>query len=103
MYDHEDTASIWKWQRDTFSAEILTDSYQISRAMDELEEAHVVCFTTPDNTHAITQEAVDAIIVLMGIVGKRGYDLQSLIDTKMATNRTREWELRLGKWQHVDD
>lgn len=102
MTMNETPKTIWAWMLKTFGFEGMTDRYIITRAMMELEEALDALDVSDENTHQCAKEAVDAIIVLHGIFGKYGYDLQDMIDTKMFINRQRKWQYIEGRWQHVD-
>jgi hypothetical protein len=97
----ETPASIWQWMRETFGHEGQTDRYQVSRAIVELEEALDALDVSEENTHQVAKEVTDCIIVCMGILGKRGYDMDKLVHEKMLVNRQRSWEYVNGRWQHV--
>ena len=98
----ETPKTVWAWVLKTFGHEGMTDRYIITRAQFELLDALGALDISEENTDKCAKEVADAIIILYGIFGKYGYDLQDMIDTKMFVNRQRKWEWVEGSWQHVN-
>lgn len=103
LMEHETPKSIWYWMKETFGHEGMSDRYMVTRAMDELHEALDALDVSEENTHGMSKEIIDVLIICYGILGKRGYDMPAAIDAKMRVNRGRKWEYRNGKWQHVEE
>lgn len=85
----ESSATITSWGEATFGA--ATASALIQRAQSEMDELRAAV-NGSEADKDIALEAADVVILLHRLVGTLGFDLNALVDEKMATNRKRQWQ-----------
>jgi len=115
----ETPSTIYQWMNETFPGTDPESPRKSIRALEEMVELCLAAGATPNQIHAAVQqelhkrshgpgtewrdqgygqpdaipaEAADVFIVLCGVAGMRGFDLQAEVDKKMTTNRARRWK-----------
>lgn len=116
----ETPATIYRWMNETFPGTDPESPRKVIRALEEMVELCLAAGATPSeiadgvrkvihkerptslgeqgwhdsrpDKDKIPGETADVVIVLCGVAGMRGFDLQAEVDKKMAINRGRRWK-----------
>ena len=95
----ETQAAIAKWAADMFG-DPKSNVRIAARANEEMSEL-LRALTADDDNFAAANETADIVIVLYRLADRMGFDLHGEIETKMAINRKRVWDVDDGHGYHL--
>ena len=85
----ETQETISQWSADTFGA-VVSNARVAARANEEMAEL-LRTLTTDGDDPAAGAEIADVVIVLYRLASLMGFELDKLVNSKMAINRQRKW------------
>lgn len=87
----ENQATISRWAEETFGP-VSSNARVAARANEEMAEL-IRALTIDDESLDAGAEIADVFIVLYRLADRMGFKVQEEIDSKMAINRERQWNL----------